>query len=666
MGYRELFDSIRCQLIVIIEDDFRQEEYRKERALYDITRMSLEDRKLYLKEIEDISIELGQSLSKYLEAFDECFDAMGRWEECIPRWDITDAFPLVGEITPELQKEIEYEYNIIDDNLMKAVYEVGAKYGIGVSHPSQFDQLFDDYILYDNRAKPIRVYFDFSATTQQLFMTDINQATCEKSIVCIVDNYLDGSNRAQEIMNIISQKCVPERKNIVGSIFSSKDRFEEIDEKLYFEYTSKETPCRLEACIARSAYNYFIAELKKETVCELEKAFDAATRNKGIAYFLSQRAKVEGTSEYQIINDWIKLLSTSTQKDSETMRRLIGLSRIINDLDDDEFPDADLQRLNTLEAFDYSINDYFLPVVPGDVFTNDCGDWFVLIGQDCDMARSSKRSPRNALAELLPAKIREQTDFKKWTNDLATASIYSFREDLTEHSKILQVDYQKRQFIANEIINLCSFNVDGQCRISLDSPIESIQRQLMPEYMITYYEQLQKYFCSIKRLLTQEKDAFMTIASNEYTPRLISACELDLKSDMTSFNLRRVCRLTHSYVFYLYKLYLEYRGRQPFQSINLIRQEDTTLPVTYNNTETELFLSFRCIPVPEKNNRKEWCWIIEVGEINRILEELKIAERLNERDKELMITTGDGEWNLSNNKKLFIKKQKQKVQLIVK
>lgn len=61
----------------------------------------------------------------------------------------------------------------------------------------------------------------------------------------------------------------------------------------------------------------------------------------------------------------------------------------------------------------------------GDIFTNSKDEWFVLIGQDCDMARSITRTPKDALAELLPAKVRTQTDFEKWTNDLRSASIYA-------------------------------------------------------------------------------------------------------------------------------------------------------------------------------------------------------------------------------------------------
>ena len=37
MSYKELFSAIECNRIVIIEDDFKQGEYKKERALYDIT-----------------------------------------------------------------------------------------------------------------------------------------------------------------------------------------------------------------------------------------------------------------------------------------------------------------------------------------------------------------------------------------------------------------------------------------------------------------------------------------------------------------------------------------------------------------------------------------------------------------------------------------------------
>ena len=445
MSYKELFSSIDCKFVVIIEDDFEQIEYKKERALYDITRMAIDDRCQYLSEIETVSPTLHEILSKFLSLFDECFEKIGVWADKIPYGDISCAFALIEGIDPELKRQIEEQYALFEGEAVQKIYEIGSKYGIGVDHPSNFDELYDEYVLSKNRAQSLRIYTDFSAETQRLFSADIEQASPECAVVCIVDNYMSGANRAKEVIKVISEKCSTTRRNIIGSIFSSKEMYEEISDKLYFEYASKEKPEELKSCIARSAYNYFISELKNETLVSMSTAFDKALKNKGIAFFLAQKARTEGASEYEIINDWIRLLATTPREDANTIKRMIRLSRVINSLEDtEELPDADLQKLNTLEAFDYTINDYFLPVAAGDVFTNSKDEWFVLIGQDCDMARSITRTPKNALAELLPAKVRHQTQFDKWANDLRSASIYSFRKTLGSECEVLQVEYQNR------------------------------------------------------------------------------------------------------------------------------------------------------------------------------------------------------------------------------
>ena len=148
---------------------------------------------------------------------------------------------------------------------------------------------------------------------------------------------------------------------------------------------------------------------------------------------------------------------------------------------------------------DYTVNDYFLPVTAGDIFTNSKDEWFVLIGQDCDMARSITRTPKNALAELLPAKVRPQTDFEKWTNDLRSASIYSFRKNLDAGCEVLQVEYQKREYIANEILNLCSFNSTGECKISLSDSIgqEMCIRDRTGQGLVFLTSRVARSLCSV-------------------------------------------------------------------------------------------------------------------------------------------------------------------------
>ena len=127
-----------------------------------------------------------------------------------------------------------------------------------------------------------------------------------------------------------------------------------------------------------------------------------------------------------------------------------------------------------------------------------------------------------------------------------------------------------------------------------------------------------------------------------------------------SFDLKRVCRLTHDYVFYLYKLYLEYRGRQPFQTINLIRQEDTSLPVMYNKEKTGQYLSFRSIPIPDKSNRKNWCWVIDAAELNRVLMLLRLPT-LRDGNDDIVLKDESVELRLEQNKKIRIVKAKEKV-----
>ena len=178
--------------------------------------------------------------------------------------------------------------------------------------------------------------------------------------------------------------------------------------------------------------------------------------------------------------------------------------------------------------------------------------------------------------------------------------------------------------------------------------------------MAAYYQKLQQFFSAVKTLRLQAEEAFETVIANEYSPRLLSFEDFDKTSETVFFDLKRVCRLTHDYVFYLYKLYLEYRGRQPFQTINLIRQEDTSLPVLLNKKETGQYLSFRGVPIPDVNNRKNWCWVVDAAELNRVLGLLGLPALLK-ADQDVVLKNESTELNLEQSKTVRIVKAKQKV-----
>lgn len=626
MSYNDLFDSVNCKCLIIIEDDFRPNAYIKEKAIYDLTRMDLSDRAMYLAEISAISPDLVEQLSSYLSLCDKHFKNIENWE-CVPLNDIRPAFALMSNSDTTIEESLVVKYEAINDAQFQEVCDLGFKYGIGVNPPNVFASIYKEYLFYESRAKPVRVYFDFKAATKASFQKDLALATNEESIVCIIDNALDGNNRAQEIVETIRDASNDERKNIIGGVFSTKEIFEQINDKLYFEFTLKGTPQKLKACIAKSAYNYFISRLQKETLGTLETAFKSAVSNKGIAYYLSRMAMKEGSSEYQIITDWIKLMSSPRNADSNVIKHLITLSRVINSLDDcEDNPDNELEKFNTLEAFDYTINEYFLPVMPGDIFTNDKNDWYVLVGQDCDMARRGDgKPPKSTVAELLTVKLCPQSEVYKVANDLEKMSISNFRQSLDTPSEILQVSYRSRQYISNEIINLCSFNSDGACRIASTNEPSVEMLKLLPKHMIDYYGQLQKYYQSVKSLKEKSKGDFDTVISQAFSPRVISPDEFTYVDGQICFNLRRVCRLTHTYTFYLYRLYLEYRGRQPFESINLVQNKQLSLSVTANGKDTGQLLHFMCALPAAGAKIHQTDWVVEACEMTRILEAIGIV-----------------------------------------
>lgn len=63
------------------------------------------------------------------------------------------------------------ENSRFEGETVQKIYELGAKYGIGVNHPAYFDDLYNNYILSENRAQSLRIYTDFSADTQSFVIS---------------------------------------------------------------------------------------------------------------------------------------------------------------------------------------------------------------------------------------------------------------------------------------------------------------------------------------------------------------------------------------------------------------------------------------------------------------------------------------------------------------
>ena len=75
MSYRDLFSSINCQRVIFFEDGFEQTTFQKTRALYDLVRMDLNDRALYLSDVKAQFPELESKICAFLKSIDKYFEA---------------------------------------------------------------------------------------------------------------------------------------------------------------------------------------------------------------------------------------------------------------------------------------------------------------------------------------------------------------------------------------------------------------------------------------------------------------------------------------------------------------------------------------------------------------------------------------------------------------
>ncbi len=124
---------------------------------------------------------------------------------------------------------------------------------------------------------------------------------------------------------------------------------------------------------------------------------------------------------------------------------IIRLTQMMDILNDEDIQySSEMQKLNTFEAFDLSINQYYQPPAAGDIFRDSNGNYYILVGQDCDLMISQSRSGNNAVIELVKASVVSQKDIEKYEKNLEYMYVNNFRESDTEQPKGLEIKYSSR------------------------------------------------------------------------------------------------------------------------------------------------------------------------------------------------------------------------------
>lgn len=592
-AYDKVFHIICATDMVIFEDDFGINKSKNE-IIYGLVRMHQENRNNLLDEIKNCDKAVAGQLEDFLIEFDKVFDLIIDWKKEVPYNDIETALLLIREKEEDydIARKLSEMYYGIDINMWKErdkIIAILASYGAGLEVPAIYEELFDEYVQKDGHWEKFRVFRDFLSETEENFKKYIcTSVVKEGTIVCIIDDQLKGRKCAKEIVNSIEniETDFGERNNICGLIFSTFENQDSINNRVFFEYVDKKKSRNVfQIALIKSAYSFMLYKLKKIYLKTLNESFEEAIKNKHVAYYLSSMATYEGVTNYQVVTNWIKLLFDYKLSGSDELIPLAGMTRLINFLEDESIVfSKDMLALNTFETFDYSVNKYHEPIASGDVFIIK-GNIYILVGQDCDMMNSKSRKRKSGISELISATTMLQTNVN---NSVISNPNYIFIANFlrTEKSvaKTLKIRYSSREFIENQILELCQFNTEGKSILDLNETEYSYDGT-EPIYYNDMYRHLFRYFEALLKIGSTNEMELDLITNSEQSMRLVSLSEYIAEKKqikIIEYPVQRICRIKHSYMLYIYKMFLEYQGRHPFNCMNMTRMQEIQVKTMQN------------------------------------------------------------------------------------
>ncbi len=304
-----------------------------------------------------------------------------------------------------------------------------------------------------------------------------------------------------------------------------------------------------------------------------------------IEYLLKQFRK-EGASGYLSLMYWFHIVlnyyvnKTAFVNDiGDYLTKLDLLENFIN-FEFNENIISGVDQLNTeifeictSEIFDYYVNQKRNPIAPGDVFKK--GDkYYLLIGQECDLSLRKPTYSRNEkFAELIKLEIhsfdeikksstKEKKDMKNRKVNYNKDSAYLNYFNVGNEKKIIEIPFSKkcRLYADFIVLDLCTFNEEGVCEISLSGLNES------DEYLSIVSERLKFY------------DELSSVPKNVLLPYLdISILDADAqeaKNNKFIFGIQRVCKINKEFYDFVKKLYSDYNTRVGLNTVTFTQKNE--------------------------------------------------------------------------------------------
>lgn len=635
--FKDLFSVMNISRLTIIDDMITFDE-RRSAVLYDYLLRSETEKQRFLDELLSLDFKKEKVLFEDIRLEYEKVSDRIIWEN-VPARDIE--YYIENNDLYHLKAKID---RLIPDMLC-GISDITKKYGFGIKDKTEigYAELLHDA----KQCLELSIYTDFTAKELKNIQEDTkNRSNLNQYSLYIIDNYIGRNQRGRDIINDILDIPGEKKYRILFVISSQLEKIESNTPDMYIGFihrTSNQLDAEIKQSLIFSQYKTILNLIIKKRRDALEMAFKYASENMDTAIYLSKMAREEGITNHEILNEWIDMRAGYylSNSNNEEIKRTMVLSGLLESIDVDQEKDIitqpeDITQFQTFEQYDYSINDMYAPPMLGDIFKIK-NDYYMLIGQECDLSiRDGKR--HNPIAELVEVKVLNNKDMGKFKEKVAYNKLMVGKFKTLEGEFVtITIDCTKRFVIDNEILDICSFNNQGKAWIELNHNLD-----LETKYMLS--AEWQQYYYSLKskiRKLKEKMDRIKEMKSElrftvqdliddlgaSHNNRLLSIIEFETSDSKVIYDVHRICRIK-KYGLLIHKLWLEYCGRQGFNTINMDVGRETTLVIKLENNMkqvsgkkvTEILTTNR--NQNDLNKAHQRIWIVDKNTLKESIKEL--------------------------------------------
>ncbi|CAI8705238.1 ANK_REP_REGION domain-containing protein [Brevibacillus sp. IT-7CA2] len=593
--FSQLLEGLNVGLIVLIENDFFFTHEIPERVVSDLACLNNQELCLLLATLEKLGFE---SLAHHIKETMDAFHRLPVNRDHLPSlYQIKRIVHYLDKIehdeTNNVKLKVQGLITLVKEEVDShlELRDIFMRYGVGIGNVSSYSQLFR---LAKDRA--IRAYKKKPDVEE--ILQDINESlTPSQFCICIVDKLLEDDDGIDFIKKELFPNCVD--KNLISIIYTSqpetKEPYMQVDLSELKDYYVVEVEKgnvdalkQLTNGLALCAFVELFNRLSMIQSKSIEKTLNLALSRKDNMIYLASMAHEEGITPYETISNWFQL-ATQYQIVNEMMGQdtkssiyhfLLGLTHFLQE----EFlgseigvelnEEAPIQKLNTFEIFDYTVNIQHQPPVAGDVYEMSDGKFAVLVGQDCDlMVRGAHINRNTRHADLLRAEFVATRNFEKVTKESKALEFNYFckEAEVTDYYGVLKVKFESPFTSDFIILDLCTFNQNGLSTLDLIAELDPMVKKVLPSPWRNYHGKLKKLLSQYRqhRELCESVDTEMDILQTND----LAAIEFHLTDQKMSYPVRRVCRIKREFRDILLNSYWEYRRRAATNTIGLVERE---------------------------------------------------------------------------------------------